>query len=431
MKASSKTKKIAAGQKVDNEFDVLIGGGGYVGLSVAVAIAVSAKHLNICVVDMAPKNAVMQDERASAIAADATRMLDQLSLWKEISKDAQAINEMIVTDSKLSDVTRPVFLTFGGSGNDGAGDNQDGGEDKPFAHMVPNRSLINALRAKAEVLGVTQIFECGVSSFEREDNNVLITLSDGRVLNSKLLVAADGVRSKLRDYAGIKTVHWPYNQWAIVTTVAHERDHEGRAEEHFLPAGPFAILPLKGKRSSLVWTEREVDAKRLLALDEFAFELELEQRFGHKLGEIKVDGQRKGFPLGLTLARDYIADRFVLVGDAAHGIHPIAGQGLNLGFKDAAALAQTIVEADRLGLDIGSINVLERYQQWRRFDTVQMGIVTDILNRLFSNDNPILRIARNIGLGVVDRMPIIKDNLINQAAGKDERAPNLLRGEAI
>lgn len=426
MKASSKTNKTSSTSNSILEYDILIGGGGYVGLSVAVAIADNVKHLKICIVDMAPEKAVMQDERASAIAADATRMLNQLGLWKNISKDAQPINEMIVTDSKLGDATRPIFLTFGKA----KGANTDS-EDKPFAHMVPNRTLVKELRAKAKALGVHQIFEVGVSSFENEGNCVFATLSDGQILKSKLLVAADGVRSKLRDHAGIKTVHWPYNQWGIVTTVAHERDHEGRAEEHFLPAGPFAILPLKGKRSSLVWTEKEVDAKRLLAMDEFAFELELEQRFGHKLGDIEVDGPRKGFPLGLTLAREFIADRFVLVGDAAHGIHPIAGQGLNLGFKDAAALAQTIVEADRLGLDIGSINILERYQQWRRFDTVQMGVVTDILNRLFSNDNPILRIARNFGLGVVDRLPFIKDNLISHASGKDESAPKLLRGEAI
>lgn len=433
MKASSKTKKNpsdqSAGQNADNEFDVLIGGGGYVGLSVAVAIADAAKNLKICIVDIAPQSAVMQDERASAIAADAVRMLDTLGLWKEISKDAQPINDMIVTDSKLSDVVRPVFLTFGDRTKNSSESNAE--IDAPFAHMVPNRSLVKELRAKAKALGVIQIFETGVSGFEKEDNIISATLSDGKIVRSKLLVAADGVRSKLRDHAGIKTVHWPYNQWGIVTTVAHERDHEGRAEEHFLPAGPFAILPLKGNRSSLVWTEKEADAKRLLAMDEFAFELELEQRFGHKLGEIEVDGPRKGFPLGLTLAREFIAERFVLVGDAAHGIHPIAGQGLNLGFKDAAALAQTIVEADRLGLDIGSINVLERYQQWRRFDTVQMGIVTDILNRLFSNDNPILRIARNLGLGVVDRLPMVKESLIGQAAGKDETAPNLLRGNSI
>ena len=184
-------------------------------------------------------------------------------------------------------------------------------------------------------------------------------------------------------------------------------------------------------RSSLVWTESSRDADRLLEQDELVFESELEQRFGHKLGEISVVSQVKAFPLGLRLAREYVRERFVLAGDAAHGIHPIAGQGLNLGFKDAAALAQTIVEADRLGQDIGTLDVLERYQMWRRFDTVQMGVVTDVLNRLFSNDNSILRAARTFGLGVVDRLPTMKRFFINQAAGEDNSAPRLLRGEPI
>ena len=239
------------------------------------------------------------------------------------------------------------------------------------------------------------------------------------------------MRSKLRDLAGIKTVHWAYDQMGIVTTVAHERPHEGRAEEHFMPGGPFATLPLTGNRSSLVWTEPTGNAKRLMAADDFTFELELEQRFGHKLGEIEVGGPRKAFPLGLTLARDFVKPRFALVGDAAHGIHPIAGQGLNLGFKDAAALAQTVVEADRLGLDIGSITTLERYERWRRFDTVQMGVVTDVLNRLFSNDIGPLRQLRTIGLGIVDRLPGLKRGFIDQAAGRGANNPALLQGEAI
>jgi len=405
-------------------YDIVVGGGGYVGLSLAVAIASQAPHLNIMIADAAPREALNKDERASAIAAAATRMLSTLGVWPQIAPDAQPINEMIVTDSKLSDVTRPVFLTFGDTA-------QEGEAGEPFAHMVPNRTMIKALRKRADALGIEQRFSAPVGGFEREQSGVTVTMADGEICQAKLLVAADGVRSKLRDQAGIKTVHWPYDQWGIVTTVAHERDHEGRAEEHFLPAGPFAILPLKGKRSSLVWTESERDAKRILAMDDFSFELELEQRFGHKLGEISVDGPKKGFPLGLTLAREFVVDRVALVGDAAHGIHPIAGQGLNLGFKDAAALAETIVEADRLGLDIGSLSILERYQQWRRFDTVQMGVVTDVLNRLFSNDNPLLRIARNVGLGVVDRMPFVKQGFISQAAGNQAGTPKLLRGEPI
>ena len=409
--------------------DILVAGGGYVGLSTAVAIAMQAPHLKIIVSDAAPEAALEKDERASAIAAAASRMLSVLDVWQKISDHAQPINEMIITDSKLKDVTRPVFLTFGEAASDDVPEGSQQGE--PFAHMMPNRHLVGALRARADELGIHQIFECGVDDFSRNGAGIETVLQNGTHVCVRLLIAADGVRSRMRDKAGIKTVHWPYDQWGIVTTVAHERPHNGRAEEHFLPAGPFAILPLKGNRSSLVWTESERDAKRILAMDDFSFELELEQRFGHKLGEISVDGPRKGFPLGLTLAREFVVDRVALVGDAAHGISPISGQGLNLGFKDAAALAETIIEADRLGLDIGSLAVLERYQQWRRFDTVRMGVVTDVLNRLFSNDNPVLRIARDVGLGMVDRMPGLKKAFISQAAGNQAGTPKLLTGQMI
>jgi 2-octaprenyl-6-methoxyphenol hydroxylase len=201
--------------------------------------------------------------------------------------------------------------------------------------------------------------------------------------------------------------------------------------EHFLPGGPFAILPLKGNRSSLVWSEREDVANRVVAGDEDVFRYELERRFGRQLGAIEPLGRPRAFPLGLTLARAFVAPRFALAGDAAHAIHPIAGQGLNLGFRDVAALAETIVEAERLGLDIGSTAVLERYQIWRRFDSFEMGAVTDVLNRLFSNDNPLLRLARDVGLGVVDRLPSFKRRFISEAAGEGGELPRLLRGEAI
>ncbi|MCB1387466.1 MAG: ubiquinone biosynthesis hydroxylase [Nitratireductor sp.] len=414
----------------DARYDIVIAGGGYVGLCVAVAVAEQSPHLKILVAEFADEAALESDERASAIAAAATRMLKALGIWSMIEADAQPINEMIITDSKLADVTRPVFLTFAGTA-----EKSQAGEGEPFAHMVPNRSLVRALRERARALGVTQLYRTGVAGFSQDAAAMAIELTDGSRTSARLLVAADGVRSKLRDAAGIKTVHWPYDQFGIVTTVAHERDHQDRAEEHFLPAGPFAVLPLKGRRSSLVWTENRRDTERLMALDDFSFELELERRFGHKLGEVSLAGPRKAFPLGLTLARETVKDRFALVGDAAHGIHPISGQGLNLGFKDAAALAETLVEADRLGLDIGSLAVLERYQMWRRFDTVRMGVVTDVLNRLFSNDNPLLRIARDIGLGLVDRMPGLKQAFIDQAAGNQpangDGSPRLLRGEPI
>ncbi|MFY8100290.1 MAG: ubiquinone biosynthesis hydroxylase, partial [Allorhizobium sp.] len=339
-----------------------------------------------------------------------------------IEPDAQPINRMIVTDSKTSDPVRPVFLTFDGAVEDG----------RPFAHMIPNVSMVAALRDACAERGIAIRHGLRATGFRDTGPSAELTLSDGSVVSTRLVVACDGVRSKLRDLAGIKTVTWQYGQSGIVTTVEHERPHEGVAEEHFLPAGPFAILPLKGNRSSLVWTERTEDADRLVASDDLLFEAELERRFGHKLGTIRATEDRRAFPLGLTLARAFIAPRLALAGDAAHGIHPISGQGLNLGFKDVAALAETVVDADRLGLDIGSVNVLERYQIWRRFDTFRMGVTTDVLNRLFSNDVTPVRVLRDFGLGIVDRIPGLKNYFIREAAGSSGRKhPRLLAGQSI
>jgi 2-octaprenyl-6-methoxyphenol hydroxylase len=407
-------------------FDVLIAGAGYVGLATAVSIVQARPSLKVAIVDAAPEGVWRKDGRASAIAAAASRMLGQLGCWDEIEPHSQAITEMIVTDSRTADPVRPVFLTFGGEIEPG----------EPFARMVANTVLNGALRRRAGELGIDLIEGVAVDGFDVNPSSVSVLLADGIRLDVRLLVAADGVRSKLRDMAGIKTVEWDYGQSGIVCTVAHERPHNGRAEEHFLPAGPFAILPLKpdakgGNRSSIVWTERTEDARRIIAEEDLVFETELEQRFGLKLGEIRVEGGRRVWPLGLTLARAFVKPRFALAGDAAHGIHPIAGQGLNLGFKDAAALAEVVVEADRLGQDIGAIDVLEQYERWRRFDTVQMGITTDVLNRLFSNDFGPLRALRDLGLGIVDRLPRMKDYFIGQASGIGEGTPKLLRGEAI
>ncbi len=406
--------------------DVLVAGAGYVGLAAAVAIKQARPSLGIAVVDAAPAGVWRNDGRASAIAAAARRMLERLGAWEEIAPKAQAITEMVITDSRASDPVRPVLLTFDGEVAPG----------EPFAHMVANRDMNGALRKRAAELGVDVIEGVGVSGFDVAGGGVTVHLADGATLGARLLVAADGVRSRLRDMAGIKTVTWQYGQSGIVCTVGHERPHHGRAEEHFLPAGPFATLPLAPdeqgcNRSSIVWVERSEDADRLVAGDELVFEAELEQRFGLKLGEIRVEDKPRAWPLGLTLARAFVAPRFALAGDAAHGIHPIAGQGLNMGFKDVAALAEVVVEADRLGQDIGALDVLERYQQWRRFDTVQMGVTTDVLNRLFSNDVGPVRAVRDIGLGLVQRMPRLKDFFIRQASGLSGGTPRLLRGEAI
>ncbi len=408
-------------RQTPDKVDILVAGAGYVGLATAVAIASARPSLSVAIVDAAPEGVWKKDPRASAIAAAAMRMLDQLGCASEIMPHAQAMTEMIVTDSKTSDPVRPVFLTFDGEVAPG----------EPFAHMVPNHVMNGALRKRASKLGIFIIEGVAVEAFDTQPASVGVSLANGNQITARLLIAADGVRSRLRDMAGIKTVYFDYEQSGIVCTVAHERPHNGRAEEHFLPAGPFAILPLKGNKSSIVWTERTKDAERLVKEDPLVFEAELEMRFGLKLGHIEVVDQPRAFPLGLRLARDYVKPRFALVGDAAHGIHPIAGQGLNLGFKDAAAIAETIVEADRLGQDIGAFDVLERYERWRRFDTVQMGVTTDVLNRMFSNDFSPLRAVRDIGLGLVDRMPHMKRFFISQASGLSGPAPRLLRGEAI
>jgi 2-octaprenyl-6-methoxyphenol hydroxylase len=403
------------------QVDIVIAGAAYVGMSCAVAIKSAAPHLVIQVVEAAPPGVWEKDTRSSAVAAAGVRMLRQLGVWDAIEPDAQVMRDMIVTDSRTNDPVRPVFLTFEGKDDD----------REPFAYMVPNVSMNRALRIKAKELKISVTDGLAATSISNQPASIEVTMADGQTVSTKLLVAADGVRSKLRDMAGIKTVHFDYGQSGIVVEVSHERPHDGRAEEHFLPAGPFAILPLKGNRSSLVWTERTADANRLVAADPLLFDTELERRFGHRLGEIKVEGKPKAFPLGLTLAREFVKPRIALIGDAAHGIHPISGQGLNLGFRDVAALAETIVDAARLGIDIGQLDVLQRYQEWRRFDTVRTGITTDVLNRLFSNDIAPVRFIRDIGLGLVDRMPRLKDFFITQASGISPSAPKLLRGEAI
>jgi 2-octaprenyl-6-methoxyphenol hydroxylase len=301
--------------------------------------------------------------------------------------------------------------------------------------MIENRPLNVALAEKAREVGVA-LRATVVEGFESQPDRIIVTLGDGSVAAARLLVAADGARSRIREQAGIATHGWTYGQSAIVTTVAHERDHRGRAEEHFLPAGPFAILPLKGNassphRSSLVWTETTSEAARIVALPDDLFHAELERRFGLHLGEIGVVGARRAYPLGLHIARTFIAGRLALIGDAAHVIHPIAGQGLNMGLRDGAALAEAIVDAARLGLDCGGADVLERYQRWRRFDTAAMGLATDGLNRLFSNESDALRIVRDVGLGLVDRMPALKSFFIREAAGVTGEVPKLLKGEVL
>ena len=279
--------------------------------------------------------------------------------------------------------------------------------------------------------GVSLIEQARVQDFGADSRSAWLHLSDGRALEADLVVAADGRNSVLRKLAGIKTVSWSYPQTGIIATVALERDHRGRAVQHFLPAGPFAILPLKGRRASLVWTESRKQAKQIMALEEAAFLKELTRRFGHKLGILQLAGPRQSWPLSLIMARDFTANRLALIGDAAHGVHPIAGQGLNIGLRDVAALVEVIAETARLGLDIGGAVALERYQRWRRFDAASSAFVMDALNRLFSNDFDPLRLLRSTGLALVDRLPGLKQHLVNEAAGCTGELPRLLKGEPV
>jgi 2-octaprenyl-6-methoxyphenol hydroxylase len=444
---------VASSSRAASHVDVLIAGAGIVGLALAIALRQGlGASFSVAVADPGLAGA-RSDARATAIVAAARRLLETIGIWHEVA--SQPILDMVVTDSALHDTVRPTFLTFAGEVEPG----------EPFGHMVENAPLIAALVAKARSEGVllhplavnasslslpsessasedardrgsggergASAPERGRSASEATRVGVDVELADGNPLSAALVIGADGARSAIRDRAGIAVHGWSYGQSAIVTTVAHERDHGGRAEEHFLPAGPFAVLPLTGRRSSIVWSEETREAQRIVALPDHDFHAELERRFGLRLGEIEVVGGRRVHPLGLWFARAFIAERVALVGDAVHVIHPIAGQGLNMGLKDVAALAEVIVDAVRLGLDPGSLAVLERYQRWRRFDTMAMAVATDGLNRLFSNRSDVLRLARDVGLGLVDRWPALKQLFIREAAGLIGEVPKLLRGEAL
>src|SRR6195256_2685103 len=400
---------------------IVIGGGAFAGLGLALALRQGlGADIPLIVADPALATRPSRDPRATAIVAACRRLFDAIGVWDQVAAEAQPILDMVVTDSKLEDAPRPVFLTFAGDVDPG----------EPFAHMIENRHLIDALVKRAETEGI-DLRATAVTDFVARAQGIDVTLADGSVIEASLLVAADGARSKLRERAGIATHGWDYDQSGIVVTVGHERDHHGRAEEHFLPAGPFAILPLTGQRSSLVWTENRAQAARIVALSEDEFHTELEARFGLHLGEVKALDRPRAFPLGYFVARSFIGERLALIGDAAHVIHPIAGQGLNMGLKDVAALAEVVVDAARLGMDLGQADVLERYQRWRRFDTMAMGVATNTLNLLFSNESTLLRTVRDIGLGLVDRAPPLKSLFIRQAAGLSGEAPRLLKGEAL
>ena len=399
-----------------------IAGGGVTGLTLALAVKSSlGEAIDVVIHDPAGFEPRAGDLRASAIAAGVRRMFAALGVWSRMAGEAQAITGMIVTDSALADAARPVLLSFAGEAS----------EEGVFAHMVPNDRLLTTLRDAAIGAGVVLSTRSVIACTPDGDVNDVILDHGGTSSRASVLAAADGGRSRLREQAGIAFYGWGYGQTALVATVAHERPHHGRAVEHFLPSGPFAILPLAGNRSSIVWTEREAEAKRILAQSPGALLDGLERRFGLELGDLTLSTPLQGWPLTLGIARHFVSERLALIGDAAHVIHPIAGQGLNLGLKDAAALAERIVDQARLGLDIGDAAMLAGYERDRRFDTSAMAVTTDVLNRLFSNDSQALRAIRSLGLSLVDRLPAAKSFFIGEAAARTGAEPRLLRGDAL
>jgi 2-octaprenyl-6-methoxyphenol hydroxylase len=402
-----------------NDVELLIAGAGLNGLLLGVACA--GAGLACALVDREDPAAMLDDAfdgRSSAIAYGSQQVFAALGLWQPLAAEAEAIREIRVADGSA-----PLSLHY---------DHRDLGTNAPLGWIVENRILRRVLIDRARSLpNLALLAPRQVETVEIEPAAAAAILADRQRIAANLIAAADGARSPLRHAAGIRTVQWRYRQTAIVTTVRHQRPHLGIAVEHFLPAGPFAILPMTENRSSIVWTEREALAPRLLGLDRPAFTAELAARFGDFLGPVEPVAPVWSYPVGLMLAERYIDHRMALVGEAAHVIHPIAGQGLNLGIRDVAALSELIIDTRRLGLDIGDPSLLQRYQEWRRPDAVLLAAVTDGLNRLFSNEVAPLQLTRDLGLAMVNRLPPLKRFLMRDAMGITGKLPRLVRGEPL
>lgn len=405
-----------------HDTDILIVGGGLNGCCLALACAQAG--LSSIVIDALPVNAradVGFDGRSYALALASVRMLSALALWDDLADHAQPILQIKASDGRAGEGAAPFFLHFDSAEL----------EEGPMGHMLEDRYLRRALLAAMEAHpSITHRPDSTVIA-QTTEGQASVSLADGTILTGRILVGADGRRSATATRAGIKRTGWEYGQTALVTAIAHELPHHGIAHQFFMPPGPLAILPLTGNRSSIVWSERAQDAKRLMAADDAAFLAHLRPRFGDFLGEIALTGQRHSYPLGLSIANAFVTERLALVGDAAHGIHPIAGQGLNLGLRDIAALAEVLADATRRGEDIASPLVLARYQTWRRFDTAALAVTTDGVNRLFSNDNPALRAIRDIGMAAVSAIPALRRGFMRQAAGLTGDLPRLLQGRAL
>ncbi len=403
--------------------DIAIVGGGLSGPALAIALAASG--LRVTVIDAQTGQTRRDagfDGRAYALALTSVRLLDAIGVWQTVTPDAQPMLEIKVTDGRAGEGPSPFFMHF---------DHAEI-EEGPMGHMVEDRHLRRALMDAAEnAEGVTVMNGQQVVAQETDMSGITLTLASGKTLRARLCVGADGRSSGVAKRAGIKRVGWSYRQTALVCAVKHAQPHHGVAHQFFMPPGPLAILPLTGNRSAIVWSETAAAAARIHALTDAEYLDVLRPRFGDFLGEIALAGDRYTYPLGLSLAHAMVADRIALVGDSAHGVHPIAGQGLNAGFRDIAALCEVIVDARRRGEDIGNGIALARYQEWRRFDNTALALATDSFNRLFSNDNEFLRAARDIGMGVINALPGLRRGFIREAAGLTGDLPRLMRGTPL
>ncbi len=406
-----------------NRFDIAIAGGGLNGSAMALALAQTG--LRVALVDRLAAETRTDpafDGRGYALAIASQRLLAAIGVWDSIGHEAQPILHIKVTDGRAGDGPSPLMMEF---------DHAEI-EEGPMGFMIEDRHLRRAFEsALSSQPGITLINETEVTGHDTDDAQVHVSLSDGRNLAAAVLIGADGVRSPTARRAGIRRTGWDYGQTALVCAIAHDRPHHGTAHQVFMPSGPLAILPLTGNRASIVWTETNANAARIQARDDAGYIEALHPRIGDFLGDIALAGARFTYPLSLSIANAFAAPRVALIGDAAHRVHPIAGQGLNAGLKDVAALAEVLALAHRRGEDIGRIDVLKRYQQWRRFDTATLALATDAFNRLFSNDNAALRLIRDLGLGAVNAWPGLRRGLIREAAGLTGDLPKLLQGQQI
>jgi 2-octaprenyl-6-methoxyphenol hydroxylase len=399
--------------------DIIIAGGGLNGPALALGLA--QKGFSVTLVDAQPKRARAEsnfDGRGYALALTSKRLLDALGVWHSIAADSQPMLDIKVSDGRAGEGPSPFFLHF---------DHAEL-EEGPMGFMVEDRFLYRAFLAAVEAENrITAIHEDSVIAQDIYAGGVTVSLASGKAINAKLLIGCDGRKSGVAERAGIKRTGWDYAQTALVCAIEHELPHNGVAHQFFMPPGPLAILPLAGNRSSIVWTETAENAEAINQLSDEDYIEVLKPRFGDFLGNISLAGARFTYPLGLTVANNFVAERVALVGDAAHGMHPIAGQGLNAGLRDVAAMIDVLVDARTRGEDVASLQVLKRYEAWRRFDTQTMVAATDLSNRIFSNDNPLMRLGRDIGLGVINKLPFARRSFMREAAGLSGDLPSLMR----